>query len=157
MFLDQDLLPLLLTTGKKLRTGELFLVQGNSSVTHDPVTSWVSHSPAPQEWGARADQEQSGQHGAMDSCCCASRTHVCCTAAAELVPGLTSCHLKSNKWFAVEQMGWRIDPLIYLHVCVYKDKIHTKIKLKKETQERLKIPRLFHVHSGRKNKLSQLV
>lgn len=69
-----------------------------------------------------------GQAGAGGLSCCASSTHGCCTVAAKCVPGPSSCHLKSNKWFAVEQMEPRVDPLIYSHACVYKDKTYKNQK-----------------------------
>lgn len=162
MFLDQDLLSLLLITGKKpkWRRGGDVSRSGDLSSDTRPLPPDQS-VPQPRSPGARgqgragAERQWAGQHAAGLFCRCASSTHVCCTVAAELVPGPSSCHLKSNKRFSVEQMEWRIDPLIYLHVCVYKDKIHTKIKSGKKNQNpKLKIPRLFHVHNGRKNKLN---
>lgn len=119
--------------------------------------------PQPRCPGARgrgragAERQRAGQHAAGVFCRCASSTHVCCTVAAELVPGPSSCHLKSNKRFVVEQMEWRIDPLIYLHVCVYKDKIHTKIKSEKNQPKSLRYPGYFMCTTAEKiNRIFQL-
>lgn len=64
MVLDQDLLSLLLITGKKTQTtgrGEMFPLQGNSPVTPDHcLLTRVCLSPAAQERGAGAGQGLSG-------------------------------------------------------------------------------------------------
>lgn len=144
-FLDRNLPCSLLIRGKILIRGGNVSCSGELSSGTWPC--YLPGVPQPRAAGARCrgrargDREQAGQRGAADICCCASSTHVCCTVAAELVPGPSSCHLKSNKCFAVEQMERRIDPLIYLHVCVYKDKVHTKIQSgKRKNKKGLKYP-----------------
>lgn len=79
----------------------MFPVQGGSAVTPECHLLSIAGEVLGQGTGWLV----AGGVGAEGLSCCASSTHGCCTVAAKSVPGPSSCHLKSNKWFAVEQMG----------------------------------------------------